>query len=58
MQPLYVTALDNRLWKRYVTALDNPVKLPKTICNLFRQLLMETVCLTLLYETSYTIMRV
>ena len=23
----------SRLWKRYVTALGNPVKLPKTICN-------------------------
>src|SRR4028118_1145689 len=23
----------NRLWKRYVTALCNPIKLPKTICN-------------------------
>ncbi len=45
MQPLYatllsypkqyVTALGNRLWKRYATALCNPVKLPKTICNRF-----------------------
>ncbi len=43
MQPLYATALCNRLWKWYATALCNPVKLPKTICNRFRQPLMETV---------------
>ena len=34
----------NRLWKWYVTAYGNGVKLPKTICNRFRQPLMETVC--------------
>ena len=33
-----------RLWKWYVTALCNPSKLPKTICNHFRQPLMEMVC--------------
>jgi hypothetical protein len=32
------------LWKWYVTALCNPGKLPKTICNHFRQPLMEMVC--------------
>jgi hypothetical protein len=34
----------DRLWKWYATALGNPVKLPKTICNRFVQPLMETVC--------------
>jgi hypothetical protein len=68
MQPLYatplsypkqyVTALGNRLWKWYATALCNPVKLPKTICNRFRQPLMETVCnrlssYLLCYATAY-----
>jgi hypothetical protein len=48
----------NRLWKRYVTALGNHVKLPKTICNRFRQPLMETVCNRLssclpCYATAY-----
>ena len=33
-----------RLWKWYVTALGNLTKLPKTICNRFRQPLMEMVC--------------
>jgi len=44
MQPLYATAYGNgmlplmetvcyHLWKRYVTALGNPSKLPNTICN-------------------------
>ena len=28
----------------YATALRNPAKLPKTICNRFMQPLMETVC--------------
>ena len=37
------TALGNRLWKRYVTALGNLSKLPKKVCNRFRQPLMETV---------------
>jgi hypothetical protein len=55
MQPFCVTALGNRLWKRYVTAglvvtllcsrlwkrylaaLGSPSKLPKTVCNRFRQ---------------------
>jgi hypothetical protein len=40
----YATALSNRLWKWYVTALCNPSKLPKTICNRFKQPLMEMVC--------------
>jgi len=39
----YATALSNRLWKRYLTAYGNGVKLPKAICNHFRQPLMETV---------------
>jgi hypothetical protein len=39
----YATALGNRLWKWYVTALGNHAKLPKTICNRFRQPLMEMV---------------
>jgi hypothetical protein len=34
----------NRLWKWYATVLGNHVKLPKTVCNHFRQPLMETVC--------------
>jgi hypothetical protein len=33
----YATALGNRLWKWYATAYGNGVKLPKTICNRFRQ---------------------
>jgi hypothetical protein len=37
----YATALDNRLWKWQATALCNLAKLPKTICNRFRQPLME-----------------
>jgi hypothetical protein len=41
MQPFCVTPLDSRLWKRYLAALGNPSKLPKTICNRFRQPLME-----------------
>jgi hypothetical protein len=41
----------------YATALCNLVELPKTICNRFKQPLMETERLTLLYETSYTVMR-
>jgi hypothetical protein len=58
MQPLCVTALGNRLWKRYLTALGNPSKLPKTICNRFMQPLMETVCNRLssylpCYATAY-----
>jgi hypothetical protein len=53
----YVIPVCNRLWKWYATALCNPVKLPKTICNRFRQPLMETERLTLLYGTSYTVMR-
>ena len=40
----YVTALSNRLWKWYVNALGNSSQLPKTICNRFKQLLMEMVC--------------
>ena len=56
---------NNRLWKRqttawewYATALGNSVKLPKTICNRFRQPLMETVCNRLssylpCYATAY-----
>jgi len=43
MQPL-MEMVCNRLWKWYATALGNPVKLPKTICNRFRQPLMEMVC--------------
>jgi hypothetical protein len=54
----YATALGNRLWKWYVTALCNPSKLPKTICNHFRQPLMEMVCYRLSsylpsYATAY-----
>jgi hypothetical protein len=41
-----------RLWKWYVTALCNPVKLPKTICNRSRQPLMETERPTLLCGSS------
>ena len=32
----------HRLWKWYATVLGNHVKLPKTVCNHFRQPLMET----------------
>jgi len=32
------------LWKWYVTALCNPIKLPNTVCNHFSQPLMEMVC--------------
>jgi len=39
----YPTALGNRLWKWYVTALGNHAKLPNTISNRFRQPLMEMV---------------
>jgi hypothetical protein len=43
----YATALGNRLWKWYVTALCNPSKLPKTICNHFSNRLWKR------YVTAY-----
>jgi hypothetical protein len=61
-QPHFVTKTPHvepyRLWKWYATALGNPVKLPKAICNRFRQPLMETVCNRLssylpCYATAY-----